>query len=549
MSSPSPDHAGRQPPALPLVITVGFAGSRKFLQAQGDALPSAEQVDAFEKLLTERLAETLRKLPQKLGLTKENREQYFFCGVSQIAVGGDHCFTKACKELGISQRLFLPLPWDAYSRDRGSKGPDFTAEQKKVTEDLRQSPHIIQERVISLSADRHERFEDVNLEIVKVSDVLVCLLRDESEALRGGTQDLINRAILRKRPVLLITVKDNEGTPEFRERWLFASGEPPVIQEVETPIFIPPALALELAPMPRLPGKDGPPDIHEYATTLKTYASAESKKHSRIFKYGAMSIIFTHLLATVAAVVAVQKHGDMVKIVLGLELVFLATGFCVHGFLHRSHAVLHWAFSRLVAELTRSVLAVGRRHVYLDYLFRLPLPASLQPLLRSLNVLQLKSTTPKPTDSWTEAKSKYVKNRLENQLEYYRRQADAATHWHNRAHRIFNVCTVAAFLATLSKLTMKCMGMHSDLATGICGALAIILPVLAVGSLSLAAATDLEARKHTFEDMHQFLLEQKGFIAAALSEREFDKLMLETEARLLGETANWFARRSFTGVA
>jgi len=79
--------------------------------------------------------------------------------------------------------------------------------------------------------------------------------------------------------------------------------------------------------------------------------------------------------------------------------------------------------------------------------------------------------------------------------------------------------------------------------------LTILLPVLAVAALSLAAAFDLEARRHTFKEMHEFLERQTRHLTEAASEREFAKLLLETESRLLGETVNWFSRRSFTGVA
>ena len=83
---------------------------------------------------------------------------------------------------------------------------------------------------------------------------------------------------------------------------------------------------------------------------------------------------------------------------------------------------------------------------------------------------------------------------------------------------------------------------------GVLGAFAIIMPLLAVAALSLAAAMDLEARAHIYKDMREFLEQQTAHLNAA-SERSYPRLLLETESRLLGETANWFSRRSFAGVA
>jgi len=82
----------------------------------------------------------------------------------------------------------------------------------------------------------------------------------------------------------------------------------------------------------------------------------------------------------------------------------------------------------------------------------------------------------------------------------------------------------------------------------ILGCFAIIYPVIAVAALSLAAAFDLEAKKHTSEERVAFLERQTGLLESAATAREFAKLLIETESRLLGETVNWHARRSFAGV-
>jgi hypothetical protein len=49
--------------------------------------------------------------------------------------------------------------------------------------------------------------------------------------------------------------------------------------------------------------------------------------------------------------------------------------------------------------------------------------------------------------------------------------------------------------------------------------------------------------------MHNFLLQQQRRLERALSRREFQLQVMETERRLLGETAEWYSRRCQTGVA
>ena len=87
--------------------------------------------------------------------------------------------------------------------------------------------------------------------------------------------------------------------------------------------------------------------------------------------------------------------------------------------------------------------------------------------------------------------------------------------------------------------------LHGAIETAL-GSGGILLPIVAVAALSLAASFDLEARVHTYAEMLAFLKTQKDALQAAESERSFGKFALETETRLLGETASWYSRRAFT---
>lgn len=122
------------------------------------------------------------------------------------------------------------------------------------------------------------------------------------------------------------------------------------------------------------------------------------------------------------------------------------------------------------------------------------------------------------------------------------------------AQHVFYTASFTAVLAALAKLLTKCDclsvsdAFKAPLISGL-GCIAIIFPVLAVAALSLAAAFDLEAKSHTSEEMVAFLEGQARLLENATTSREFAKLLIETESRLLGETVNWYARRSFVGVA
>lgn len=104
---------------------------------------------------------------------------------------------------------------------------------------------------------------------------------------------------------------------------------------------------------------------------------------------------------------------------------------------------------------------------------------------------------------------------------------------------------------TAAKLTLLLNHLHGSEASllKVLGTLAVALPVLAVAALTWSAALDTEARLHTFTETLEFLEEQLVAIREARSGYEFNRLLLETETRLLGETASWFSRRSYIGVS
>jgi hypothetical protein len=81
------------------------------------------------------------------------------------------------------------------------------------------------------------------------------------------------------------------------------------------------------------------------------------------------------------------------------------------------------------------------------------------------------------------------------------------------------------------------------------GLLAITLPVAAVGFLSWAAVSDLDARAKTYGEMAGFLERQATLLRGAVSAHDFSRLVQQTEVAILAENLGWFSRRLHQGVA
>lgn len=614
------------------VVQVGFAGSRRLFDASIGVEIQANLEQQLQSLLMERLKSlSLPTAPLMLG------PQHFLCTISQLAVGADTLLTRACKSLDIPQRLFLPQHPQEFLAASNSDGiADFNDVQRAEAEALIESPHIIQVRVVSQSSDRHIRFEESNLEILRVSDVIVCLMRADADATaqRGGASDLLERAVRRGRPTLELRVKVRDGHVLLDETWHLPRAiaaplstetgeEPETIKARHPTVWNPPHLPGVIERSTRAPRSSSMvalPHVKDYCGSLKDFASKHARGRQRFFKAAAAIVIFTHVTATLFATLAMISHrpnsveasaerqpapaADAVLIAsqrgpaapapaelqqgpsnataeaapagtpstadarhfpkwtvlfLGLELLLLAAGFSTHLYLHRSHAAKEWALGRLIAEIVRSMRSIDNRHVYLEHLFQLPLPMSLRPLLRTLSVLHLRSTRPNRDADWKPLRAQYIFSRLtteepSGQIGYYEKQIPRDNWWLILCRRAFVFCSVTAFGATIFKLCFllarpATLEFLDDVLLSGLALLAIVLPSAAVGALSWAAARDAEARVQTFQETLEFLRERLALLQDSQSGHEFDRLMLETEARLLGETAGWFARRSFIAVS
>jgi hypothetical protein len=544
---------------LPLAVTVGFSGPRRWLSKE--LLSSLSQA-TIQKAAEEWLLDLLVALPAQLGMS----DGHFLTGISQIAIGGDQAFTLACQELGIPQRISLPQPSDAYLAACGSDGADFPDDERERTRALLGSPHIIEESVAATTASRHLRFEETNIELVRQSDVIIAMVRagDEGDGgKRGGTWDVIRQAKLHGIPVLLVKVSASGQHPQFDATW--EGGSSPVKSGCKLPEL--PSALRELPFQPDKPVRDTIPPKEAYFTSVKSHCSREAGRFSRYFQSSALIIIGTHTAATIFALLAmtpIEKAFSSEKafewtlaVLLAVEAALLLWGFMRHHKLHENEAAPRWAMNRLLSELARSAIAFGRYHTGFRYLQALDLPASLAPLLRTMEILHLRETRIDTCHDWRTCRDAYVATRLTDpggQLPFYRRKAKEAEIRHHRAHLTFTIASIAAIAATSAKLIVVALMIagqihHPDVLKTVLGFFGVFLPVLAVAALSYAAAHDLEARAHTFTEMAAHLEEQVKLLQEAASEREFARLMSETEGRILGETVTWYSRRSFTGVA
>jgi hypothetical protein len=530
----------RLPPTLPLVVHVGFAGSR-FLYAPGRSPEMATLDDALLPQLIERLDE----LQSRLGLTA----QHFLCGVSQMAIGADMLFARALQARARPHRVLLPQAPQAFLAAGESADPDFLPDEQAAARRLLAAPQVIEVRVVSDADERVAQFQDANDEILRESDIVVCLTREGAAARPGGTRDLMDRAARAGKLMLLLEVALHDGRPVL-SAWRTPDGLAAVA-------FVAPSMPAEIAGLALPAPAAGPlPEAGAYIEAVRSFASAATRRHSGGFKRAAVLIIVLHIAATLLATVAVKlEHAGGVALLLAAELILLGTGLRTHRALHRSASLRAWAVTRLLAETLRSLHSVSRTAVPLDYPLALAYPTSFRPLLRTaaaLHGLQARRMAP---DAWRDQRAAYLDERLtgaHGQLRYFSDAAATAARRYRFAHSGFWAFSVAAFVATSAKLAAVAGVVAAPLGAWAItwgGLLAITLPVAAVGFLSWAAASDLEARSATYADMRAFLKHQVERVGQAGTPRDFARAVRETELGVLAENLGWFSRRLFRGVS
>jgi hypothetical protein len=197
---------------LPLLVRVGFAGSR-LLYGSG-RLPPAACAAADEQLLPQLIAR-LDALPPGPALAP----QQVLCGVSQMAIGADMLFARALQARALPHHVLLPQAPQAYFSAGELDAPDFTAEEEAAARRQIAAPQVIEVRVVSDAAERAQRFQDTNDEILRVSDVIVCLTREGASARPGGTRDLMARTERAGKPLLLLEVAMVDAQPVLSS-WL-----------------------------------------------------------------------------------------------------------------------------------------------------------------------------------------------------------------------------------------------------------------------------------------------------------------------------------------
>ena len=442
--------------------------------------------------------------------------------LSSVAAGSDILFARSAVALGMGWEAVLPLPTAEFKND-------FTATKWREVEALLDQAEQV--RVIGERGVREDSYLDGGMETVNHCDVLLAVWDGEPSRGRGGTAEIVAYAREMSRPLILVDAhtlavrKENFQRLKLGDRHLAQLNALPKVNVPVDPS-----------------GDAGRQRVLAFHHKVD-YAATHGAPH---FRRLITATVGLHVTATALAAATLALHLHHPAMPWGKLLCLL--GALAVAMVVRHHRHQHdWVRSRLAAEITRSALATWglRRAVPLFDDFDW---AGLEPLRRSLDILQRRSAKSRPV-VFDEFKQRYLTERIDGQLAYFTRQDTRAVPQLARLRAGFVVSSVLAIVFT------AVYALHSTLAEPVAPAWVenwvfgfgpIVLPVLAAGFISMISINDLHRRVARYREMHVRLTSARKEAAFVQTWGALERVVAKAERALLQEVFEWHSITSFS---
>ena len=301
------------------------------------------------------------------------------------------------------------------------------------------------------------------------------------------------------------------------------------------------------------------------------FLDAELERYNRIsmtsgnwFRYALLVGVGLHFWATTIAIASISFHWGwpMTAVELALVILAIVIGFWSHRYAHE-----HWRQSRFAAEVLRGL---SQSCVFLDPIK--PLVSHHHPawhrfaLSYSLHDPQCEAEDPVAN------LEQYRKNRIENQLEYFRAKLKPASFWGTLWKKVSKFSAYLAVAAILTALILKYYSPKHSTETGqnhsakvtsevadanvspakqsnhkkdnplltLTKFLSAFLPLLASVALSLTMVTDYGRRKERYSIMTKRLEELSSWFTNIKSPHSARSAVERCEEILLDELIEWY---------
>jgi len=392
---------------LPEVLALGFTGHRKL----ADEARCRGWIHAY-------LAE------------RKTAEKRTVVGVSSVAAGSDLLFAESCIALGIPLRVLLPLTREEFRKDFDE------AMWSRAEQAMRGAISV---EVVGSDDRRDERYYECGLETVQQSQILLAVWNGQSAQGPGGTAEIVEFARQMGRPV--VWMHSESGALETYN------------QPSDGPSRTETTGEAELEFLNRLPGlSDGPaPDspTEIAAAWLEKLDRNAVLVAPQVRRLAALPIVCTALAAFLSAAAPRMHWAGLFSMAawLAAGAVLGLTASLLPAMLRLGQRQALWVRLRTAAEVSRAALAQWQMPSRTQVVGPEILP-ELSGMLLGLNLLKSQSTPAAPP-AVADFVEMYLKQRLLDQREYYRRQATESAAMARRYRLLSKVCVIAAIVLTV----------------------------------------------------------------------------------------------------
>jgi hypothetical protein len=486
------------PSEIPLFHVVGFSGHRQISDRGGLGGAIAGELASLQRMAHGE-----------------------WLGLSSVAEGGDQLFIAQIRALGLAWHAVLPLPKAEFAADFP---PDEWAQVEKIIDG---AEHV---RVITENGTREDAYLDCGMATVDGADVLLAVWDGEPARGKGGTGDVVAYARSLGRPLILIDARTLKVSRENLEK----------LERIDSSLA-------KLNHLPSTPvGGAGNPfkapgPIFAFQQKCDHAASRGAPQFRRLI----VLTVLLHVAATLIAAwaLAYDLHFAVVP---WMKLLCLAGALGVALLLRDHHHSNHsWVRCRLAAEFCRSLLATWGLPRAAPLFEDLDLP-EVRGLSRALHIMHSRSANSQPVPI-EEFKSVYLGQRIDDQLEYYRRQEARALPMFTRLKIGFWIATILALGCTLAYAVCHTAGLEVPewITPTVFYFLPISLPIVAAALISLISINDLQRRVARYREMQLVLEESRKRVAFCQTWNSLERVVLKTERALLQEVIEWHSLASF----
>jgi hypothetical protein len=480
---------------LPLFHVVGFTGHREV----PDPADAARAIrGALEKLKSEHPAR--------------------WTALSSIATGGDMLFAESALALGLPWHLMLPMPLERFREDFRD------AEWPAVEALMRRASHV---DITSDNTDdsREHDYLDCGLETVNECDVLVALWDGREARGVGGTAEIVAYARKLAKPLLLIHAVTLAVTLENFDRFRTLDEEVSLLQS--------------LVARGGAVNVKSQADVPDTLLRLQSAADEAAVAGSPKLRMLATMVIVFH---SIAAFIGAFKLSFQLKwpVLAWGEFGFVAAGIIAALIYRRSFKHLAWVRCRLVAEISRAAIATWGLPRPPAFLREIEIPG-VRRLVSSLRELH-RQVARNRSESIEQFRDLYLRNRVEDQHAYYKRQKAKALPKLRRLRFAFFATAGLGIALTLTDAILLSLGksIGGDFVNSFgFDFMPVVLPAFAAACISVISLNDFQRRVARYEEMITLLGVVHTQLAAARTWTSLEREVNKCERLLLREVFEW----------